>query len=176
MKLLLSRWKPDATGTLWKGVFVLAICLCALAPQARAQPDYAPAIWNPAYSGHWYTSGNGHYFCVVHDMEGYYQSTISYFQQANQGSGKASIHYCVNGLKNGNDGTHFEINAGDAQPGEITQMVREAYYSWHAVCWNTWMFGTEHEGFASSPAWYSEAMYQASAGLQRHLCDAYNIP
>jgi len=43
------------------------------------------------------------------------------------------------------------------------------------VCWNEYMFGTEHEGFVSTPAWYSEAMYQASAGLQRHLCNTYNI-
>jgi N-acetyl-anhydromuramyl-L-alanine amidase AmpD len=177
MKSLPSPRTPAQIGALWKGILVVAMFLSALAPRAQAQPDYAPAIWNPAYSGHWYTSGNGHYFCVIHDMQGYYQSTISYFQQASQGAGNAaSAHYCVNSLKNGNDGTHFENNAGDAAAGQITQMVREAYYAWHVVCWNTWMFGTEHEGFASSPAWYSEAMYQASAGLQRHLCDAYNIP
>jgi hypothetical protein len=33
----------------------------------------------------------------------------------------------------------------------------------------------EHEGFASNPAWFSEAMYQASADLQRHLCNDYGI-
>jgi len=38
------------------------------------------------------------------------------------------------------------------------------------------MFGTEHEGVVSSPVWYTEAMYEASAKLQRHLCDAYVIP
>ncbi|MDB6110566.1 MAG: N-acetylmuramoyl-L-alanine amidase [Pedosphaera sp.] len=174
MKSPLFRSNP--VGALCKGLLVLVLFLCASIPQAKAQPDYAPALWNQAYAGHWYTSGNGHYFCVIHDMEGYYESTISYFQQASQGTGKASIHYCVNGLKNGNDGTHFENNTGDAAAGEITQMAREAYYAWHVSCWNTWMFGTEHEGFASSPAWYTEAMYQASAGLQRHLCDAYGIP
>src|SRR5207248_5083791 len=31
---------------------------------------------------------------------------------------------------------------------------------------------TEHEGFASNPAWYTENMYQASAQLQRHLAAA----
>src|SRR5205807_9420195 len=107
--------------------------------------------------GHWYTTGNGHKFHVIHDMEGYYLSTISYFQNCNT---QASVHYCVNGLQD--TGT-------DHPAGEITQMVLEAYYAWHVCCWNTWMWGTEHEGFASNPAWYTEAMYQASSGLQDHL-------
>jgi hypothetical protein len=38
------------------------------------------------------------------------------------------------------------------------------------------MWGTEHEGFVSSPAWYSEAMYVASSGLQRHLMDKTTNP
>ncbi|MDB6110643.1 MAG: Immunoglobulin I-set domain protein [Pedosphaera sp.] len=153
--------------------FGLVICLIAGATVTQAQPDYAPALWNPAYANHWYTSGNGHSFCVIHDMEGYYESTISYFQRSGT---SASIHYCVNGLQNGNDGTHVENNPGDAPAGEITQMVRETYYAWHVLCWNTWTFGTEHEGFVSNPAWYTEAMYQASAGLQKHLCDTFGIP
>jgi N-acetyl-anhydromuramyl-L-alanine amidase AmpD len=143
---------------------------------ASAQPDYAPAIWSPAYSGHWYTTGKGHKFVVIHDMEGYYLDTISYFKLANQGTGQASIHYCVNGLKNGSDEDgHNENRANDRPAGEITQMVREQYYAWHARCWNQWSFGTEHEGFVSSPAWYTEAQYQASALLQRHLCENWAI-
>lgn len=113
-------------------------------------------------------------------MEGFYEATISYFQQPTQGGSNsyASVYYCVNSLQNGNDPahSHVENNPGDAPAGEITQMVREKYWAWHVVCWNTYMFGTEHEGFVNSPAWYSEAMYQASAGLQRHLCTAYSIP
>jgi N-acetylmuramoyl-L-alanine amidase len=135
----------------------------AAALTVQAQPDYGPAIWRPVYSGHWYTSGNGHRFVVIHDMEGYYLSTISYFQQSGT---QASIHYYVNGVKD---------SSSDAPAGEISQGVREAYYAWHALCWNTYSAGTEHEGFASNPAWYTEAMYQASAGLQRHLCDGYGI-
>jgi hypothetical protein len=131
---------------------------------AQAQPDYAPALWQPAYPGHWYTGGNSHSFCVIHDMEGYYQATISYFQQSGT---QASVHYCVNGLKD---------NSSDAPAGEITQMVREQYWAWHVLCWNLYTYGTEHEGFVSNPAWYTEAMYQASAGLQRHLCATTSIP
>src|SRR3954466_9328633 len=145
-------------------LFVL-LCAChSGVGLVKAQPDYGPAIWRPAYSGHWYTTGNGHKFVVIHDMEGYYLSTISYFKQSGT---QASVNYCVNGLKD---------NSRDAPAGEITQMVREAYYAWHVGCWNTWMFGTEHEGFVTSPLWYSESMYQASAALQRYLCNKYAIP
>ncbi|HWF19077.1 MAG TPA: hypothetical protein VG754_07410, partial [Verrucomicrobiae bacterium] len=132
----------------------------AFIANARAQlpppPDYTNALWNQAYQGHWYTSGYGHYFCIIHDMEGYYESTISYFQQSGT---QASIYYCVNSLHNGSDNKgHAENNPNDAPAGEITQIVREAYWAWHVICWNPWMFGTEHEGFVDSPVWYSEAM------------------
>ena len=146
--------------------------LCA-PPLLFAQPDYAPAIWKPAYNGHWYTTGTGHNFCVIHDMEGYYLSTISYIQQS---ATQVSIHYCVNSVQNGSDGTHNENNPNDVAAGQITQMVREQYWAWHVLCWNRHTLGTEHEGFVSSPIWYTEAMYQASAALQRHLCETWGIP
>jgi len=123
---------------------------------AQASADYGPAIWNPACSGHWYTGGYGHKFHVVHDMEGYYASTISYFKNCGT---SASVHYCVNGKQ---DAT------SDAPAGEITQMVLEANYAWHALCWNQHSTGTEHEGFASNPAWYTTAQYNASAGITAH--------
>jgi hypothetical protein len=133
-----------------------------------AQPDYAAALWNPAYPGHWYTSGNSHSFCVIHDMESYYLSVISYFQQSGT---QASAHYCVNS-------DYYDGGGGnDGVPGgQITQMVREQDWAWHALCWNRYMFGTEHEGFVSNPSWFTETMYQASAGLQRHLCEVWGIP
>jgi N-acetyl-anhydromuramyl-L-alanine amidase AmpD len=141
---------------------------------SAAQPDYPGAIWRPAAAGHWYTTGNAHAFVVEHDMEGYYLSTISYFQQAGT---QASIHYCVNSLHNGSDSQgHAENNPNDSPAGEITQMVEEQYWAWHVLCWNRYMFGTEHEGFVSNPAWYSDAMYQASGALTRYLCDKWNIP
>jgi hypothetical protein len=141
-------------------MFVGAIMLTT----ANASTDYGPAIYREAYPGHWYTSGNGHKFHVVHDMEGYYLSTISYFQRSTT---QASAHYCINGLKD---------NSSDSPAGEVTQMVREAYYSWHARCWNTHSTSTEHEGFVSNPAWYTEAQYQASAKLTRHLAIKFGFP
>jgi N-acetylmuramoyl-L-alanine amidase len=142
---------------------MLGLGIIATATAANASSDYGPAIWNPAYSGHWYTSGNGHKFCVIHDMEGYYLSTISYFKQSGT---QASIHYCVNGLKD---------TSTDAPAGELTQMVLEANYAWHALCWNTHSLGTEHEGFVSNPAWFTSAMYNTSGLLQRHMCDKFGI-
>jgi hypothetical protein len=139
-----------------------------------AQPDYTNAIWRSAFPGHWYTTGTAHAFVVEHDMEGYYWTTISYFQQSGT---QASIHYCVNGLQNGSDTLgHSENNPTDPPAGEITQMVENQFWAWHVLCWNRYMFGTEHEGFVSSPVWYSDAMYQASGGLTRYLCDTYGIP
>jgi N-acetyl-anhydromuramyl-L-alanine amidase AmpD len=131
----------------------------------HASTDYGPAIYRPM-SGctKWYTSGNGHHFCTIHDMEGYYASTIGYLNRCDI---NVSIHFEVNGKQD---------TSTDMPAGEISQSVRTAYYAWHAVCWNTWMWGTEHEGFASNPAWYTEAMYQASSGLQRHLMSQTTHP
>ncbi|MDB6123349.1 MAG: hypothetical protein JWQ71_2342 [Pedosphaera sp.] len=140
----------------------LVASLCFGAAAANASTDYGPANW-VANCGQYYSSGNGHKFVVIHDMEGYYASTISYFQNCGT---QASVHYCVNGKKD---------SSSDAAAGEITQMVREANYAWHVICWNQYCWGTEHEGFASNPAWYTDAMYNATGLLQRHLCDVGGI-
>src|SRR5262245_50546016 len=134
------------------------------AMSVQASSDYGPAIWRQACSSHWYTSGVGKQFYVEHDMEGYYASTISYLQGCNN---SVSIHYCVNGKQD---------TSTDMPAGEITQMVLDSNYAWHAGCWNTHSLGTEHEGFVSNPAWFTESLYQASADLQRHLCNKFGIP
>ena len=128
---------------------------------AHAQPDYPNAYWRPVYSGHWYTSGYGHKFHVIHDIEGYYWSSISYFQRSTT---QASVHFWVNGKKD---------NTSDAAPGEVSQSVRTAYYAWHARCWNQHSTGTEHEGFASNPAWYTPELYQSSASLTAWICNRF---
>ena len=135
----------------------------AITPTLLASSDYGPATWKPN-CGQYYTSGYGHKFVVCHDMEGYYASTVSYFQSC---STTASIHYCVNGKQDA---------SSDYQAGDVTQMVSESNYAWHAICWNSHCHGTEHEGFASNPAWYTDAMYNATGDLQQHLCNKFNIP
>jgi hypothetical protein len=128
------------------------------------QPDYPLAHWVSAAAGHWYTTGYSHSFVVIHDMEGYYLSTISYFQDA---ATQASIFYCVNGLQD---------SPSDAPAGDITQMVEEQYWAWHVICWNKYMLGIEHEGFVSNPAWWTDKMYVESAKLVKFMCDRWSIP
>lgn len=142
----------------------LILITAASATSIHASGDYGPAIWNPACSSHWYTTGNGHKFHVVHDMEGYYLSTISYFKNC---STSASVHYCVNGKQDA---------SSDAPAGEITQMVAESNYAWHVLCWNQYCTGTEHEGFASNPSWYTDALYRASAGVSAHEASKFGYP
>src|ERR1022692_1731171 len=178
-RVMKMRYTPSGQTTPWAparpGLMGLTFGLLAKGTLALAQPDYAPAHWVPPTGcTKWYTTGNVHHFIVIHDMEGYYEASISYL---NTCSVQASVYYLANGLQNGSDSLgHHENNLTDAPAGDLTQSVREQYYAWHVVCWNRYMFGTEHEGFVTSPVWFSEAMYQASAGLQRHLCDTYGIP
>src|SRR6266568_1222765 len=152
------------THTLIKSA-ALALSAISAASVAYASSDYGPAIWNPP-SGctKYYSSGYGHHFCVIHDMEGYYLSAISTLRSC---STTVSVHYAVNGKQD---------TSSDAPAGEVTQMVNDANYAWHVGCWNQWMFGTEHEGFVSNPAWFTASMYRASERLQRHLALAGGIP
>jgi hypothetical protein len=147
----------DATALFRKLSVATGIGLFAVAA-TQASTDYGPAIWNPPCNANWNTTGSGHKFHVIHDIEGYYMGCISMFKACSYTA--ASVHYVTNGKVD---------NGTDAPAGEITQMVRDANYAWHARCWNTHCTGTEHEGFASNPAWFTDALYQASAGLTKNL-------
>jgi N-acetyl-anhydromuramyl-L-alanine amidase AmpD len=129
----------------------------------QASTDYGPAVWRPICNANYYTSGSGHKFHVIHDIEGYYASTISWFTSC--GMTSASVHYAVNGKKDA---------SSDYAAGEVTQLgVRDSQYAWHARCWNTHSTGTEHEGFASNPAWFTPELYAASAGVTRNLATKF---
>ena len=132
-------------------------------PSVEASTDYGPAVWRPVCSGHWYSSGYGKKFYVIHDIEGYYWGCISYFRQCSTG---ASVHYTTNAKKD---------SSSDSAAGEVTQMVRDAYYAWHARCWNQYSMGTEHEGFVSNPAWFTETQYQVSGTLTRSKANKYGM-
>lgn len=117
--------------------------------------DYPPAVWDP--SPNFYSNPPFHQkFSVVHTTQGSFAASVSWLK--NPASSAA---------------THYILRSSD---GYIVQLVREMYAAWHAVCWNRWMFGTEHEGFVDNPAWYTDTMYLNSAALFRHLCLRYNIP
>ncbi|MEU4406122.1 N-acetylmuramoyl-L-alanine amidase [Streptosporangium sp. NPDC023963] len=71
---------------------------------------------------------------------------------------------------------HFTIRSAD---GHIAQHLRARDIGWHAGNWyvNSRSIGLEHEGYlARGGAWYTEAMYRASARLVRHLAAKYDVP
>lgn len=115
--------------------------------------DYAPALWvtSPNYSSRNDTISH----VAIHTMQGSYSGSISWFQ--NSGS-SASAHYMVR-----------------SSDGQVTQMVREYQKAWHAKSANPYSIGIEHEGYVSNPAWYTEAMYGASADITTHVCNTYSV-
>jgi N-acetyl-anhydromuramyl-L-alanine amidase AmpD len=119
--------------------------------------DYAPALWNAAASCN-YTVGRTVAVTniTVHTTQGSYAGSISWFQNC---SAQVSAHYVVR-----------------SSDGQITQMVREQDKAWHVGSENGYTIGIEHEGFIENPsAWYTDAMYNASALLTRDICTSYGF-
>jgi len=119
--------------------------------------DYGPALWNPAASCD-YTVGRTASITniTIHTTEGSYAGTISWFQNC---SSQVSAHYVVR-----------------SSDGQITQMVLEKDKAWHVGSENSYTIGIEHEGYIANPAaWYTDAMYNASALLTRDICASYGF-
>lgn len=116
--------------------------------------DYAGAIWNPT-SCNYSTRNQGITAITVHDTEGSYAGSISWFKNCNA---QASAHYVLR-----------------SSDGQITQMVEEVKKAWHVGSENNYTIGLEHEGYAAQTGWYTEAMYQASANLVKDICQRRNI-
>ena len=148
--------------------FLLTILLISMLILAPAEthvvasdsppPDYPLAEWIESPN---YTPGEERdiEYIVIHVMEGYFEGTISWFQ--NEASG-VSAHYLV------------------SQTGELVQMVREKDIAWHAgnLEYNQRSIGIEHEDKLKwdEPDWATEELYQSSAALVRYLCAKYDIP
>ncbi|MCK9792646.1 N-acetylmuramoyl-L-alanine amidase [Isoptericola sp. 4D.3] len=62
--------------------------------------------------------------------------------------------------------------------GHVANHLEPADVGWHAGNWymNMHSIGLEHEGWAGTSGWFTEAMYQSSAELVRHLAEKYDIP
>jgi hypothetical protein len=124
--------------------------------------DYGPAVWAAASTANYTVSNRPTSYpvkyVVIHMTQETYADTISLFQNP---SAKVSAHYVFR-----------------SSDGAVTQMVREKDIAWHAGNWtyNTQSIGIEHEGFVDNPAWFTDAMYRASAKLTRTLADRYGIP
>ncbi|MEU5949377.1 N-acetylmuramoyl-L-alanine amidase [Micromonospora sp. NPDC047465] len=124
--------------------------------------DYGPAAWAPASpSNYTVASRPGSHpvrYVVIHITQGSYAGSISWFQNP---AAKVSAHYTFR-----------------SSDGAVTQSVREKDIAWHAGNWtyNTQSIGIEHEGYVDNPAWFTDAMYRASAALTRNLANKYGIP
>lgn len=117
--------------------------------------DYGPAIWNPAHSSNYTASRSAAVSAVtIHTAQGSYAGTISWFKNA---SANVSAHYVIR-----------------SSDGQVTQMVRHAHTGWHVRNHNSYTLGIEHEGYVNNSAWYTTAMYNASAALVRHFCASYS--
>ncbi len=120
---------------------------------------YAGAEWVAAHSGNYGVANRGVgdiKYIVVHDTEGSYAGTLSWFKNS------AS-----------NVSSHYVLRSSD---GHIAQMVDEKNVAWHDACFNSQSIGLEHEGYANKPeVWFTEAMYAESAKLSAYLADKYNI-
>jgi len=129
---------------------------------AQASDDYplAEPYWAVADN---YTDSNREStyninYVVIHTTQGSAAGTLSWFRNS---SSDVSAHYVIR-----------------SNDGKVWQCVRDKDIAWHAGNWNynTWSIGIEHEGFVEQDGWYTEAMYQSSAALTRHLCARYSIP
>jgi hypothetical protein len=97
-------------------------------------------------------------YIVIHDTEGRWEGVLNLVQDPTYVS------------------WNYTLRSTD---GHIAQHVRAKDVAWHAGNWyvNAKSIGLEHEGFLASPdAWYTEAMYRASARLVKYLAGKYGIP
>ena len=119
----------------------------------KLSTDYGPALWvtSPYYGNRTKSIDS----VTIHTTQGSYAGTISWFQ---------NNPYSVS--------AHYVIRSSD---GQITQMVRESKRAHHVGIHNSATLGIEHEGFVSNPAYYTTAMYNASANLTKHFCQTHNI-
>lgn len=126
------------------------LCFVASALPALASTDYPPAIWNPAASCNYSSRSTAVSHVTVHTTQGSYAGSISWFQNCSAG---VSAHYVIR-----------------SSDGQVTQMVREADKAWHVGNSNGYTIGIEHEGYVANPsAWYTTAMYNASAALTKDI-------
>ncbi|WP_430405795.1 N-acetylmuramoyl-L-alanine amidase [Fluviicola sp.] len=115
--------------------------------------EYAPAIWNPAPTCNFSSrSGTAISAITIHTIQGTYAGAISWSQNCS-----SSVSY------------HYVVRSSD---GQVTQMVLEANKAWHVGSENPYTIGYEHEGYVSQSQWYTTALYNASAGITRDICQS----
>jgi hypothetical protein len=152
-----------AHGARARGIALRAHHGLAGARPAQTVPGEEPGtVWVPASPAN-FTAANRPYDyridkIVIHETEGSYASTVSWFQNPKAQASAA-----------------FVVRSSD---GAITQMVHEHDIAWHAGNWayNTTSIGIEHEGYVGDCTWNTDAMYRSSAELVAYLAARYAIP
>ncbi|PZG56084.1 N-acetylmuramoyl-L-alanine amidase [Spongiactinospora gelatinilytica] len=99
------------------------------------------------------------HYIIIHDTEEFYDATIGLIQNPTR---PASWHYTLR-----------------SHDGHLAQHLLTKDVGWHARNWyvNAKAIGLEHEGFlVAGGAWYTEAMYRASAKLVGYLAGRFGIP
>lgn len=133
---------------------------CRFVPAAYAWDNKAdPNDYGNYDPAHRPDDGNRIRYIVIHDTEGSYDGTVSWFQDP---KAYTSAHYVVR-----------------SRDGAVTQMVRTGDLAWHAGNWNMNMrsVGIELEGRAvTGNTDYTDQMYRSAAALVRYLADRYDIP
>ncbi|MFC4106422.1 N-acetylmuramoyl-L-alanine amidase [Micromonospora zhanjiangensis] len=96
-------------------------------------------------------------YIVIHDTEGYYNTTIGQVQDPTYVS------------------WNYTMRSAD---GHVAQHVKSKDVAWHAGNWyvNAKSVGIEHEGFAAAGTWFTEALYRSSAKLVGYLAKRFDIP
>jgi hypothetical protein len=126
-------------------------------PTGIMSPDYGPALWVAACVNN-YTYGRSMAVTAVaiHDMEGTYAGTISWFAS------------CDNPYFTSSE---YVMRSSD---GQCTQMVLESNTGHHVYTENDYTIGIEHEGYYNQTGWYTTAMYNSSAALVRSICSRHS--
>ncbi|MBE3014668.1 N-acetylmuramoyl-L-alanine amidase [Microbispora sp. NEAU-D428] len=135
-------------------------CELIPAPYARhvpADPDDTTRYGNHDIADRTGPGGPKLDYIVIHDTEGYYDSSVRLVQDPT---------YMA---------WNYTIRSSD---GHIAQHLDAKDVGWHAGNWyvNMHAIGIEHEGFAGTATWFTESMYQTSAALVKHLAQKYGIP
>lgn len=133
--------------------------VCEDVPAAYAVRDRTTGAYGNYDLASRSTDGLDIRFIVIHTTEVSYEGTIRIFSDPSR---SASAHYLVR-----------------SRDGLVTKFISPKHVAWHAGNWfyNMHSVGIEHEAYsAEGHAWFTDALYESSAALVRHLARRYHVP
>jgi hypothetical protein len=127
------------------------------AKDSEDDPDSTTSYGNHDQADRTGAGGPSLDYILIHDTETAYQPTVNLVQDPT---------YLA---------WNYTLRSAD---GHVANHLDPADVGWHAGNWfmNMHSIGLEHEGWAGTGAWYTEAMYQSSAALVRYLAAEHDIP